>query len=86
MDQNHLNTFGRGPPKDHLCEIISKLDQGFRRSCHLSQLLTDGRQTKTDYKSSPCHYVTGELKTQSKGHNSEKKKSRATIIVLNTLS
>ena len=39
--------------------IISKLDQGFRRSCHLSQLLTgngqtmDGRQrTKTNHKSS----------------------------------
>ena len=47
MDQNLLNNFGRGPPKDHLCEIISKLDEGFRRSCHLSQLLTDG-QTMTD--------------------------------------
>ena len=22
----------------------------------------DGRRTKTDHKSSPCHYVTGELK------------------------
>ena len=31
----------------------------------MSQLLTDddyGRQRKTDHKSSPCHYVTGELK------------------------
>ena len=58
-----MNNFGRGPPKDHLCEIISKLDVGFRRICHLSQLLTDGRRTKTDHKSSPCHYVTGEIKT-----------------------
>ena len=33
--------FVRGPPKDHLCEIVSKLDKGFR-SCHLSQLLMDG--------------------------------------------
>ena len=57
----YLINFGRGPPKDHLCEIISKLDQGFRRSCHLSQLLTDGQRTKTDHKSSFCHYVTGEL-------------------------
>ena len=68
MDQNHLNNFGRGPPKDHLWEIISKLDKGFRRSCHLSQLLTDdnvddadGRRTQTDYKSSPCHYMKSEL-------------------------
>ena len=40
----------------------SKLDQGFRRSYHLSQLLTDGRRMKTDHKSSPCHLVKGELK------------------------
>ena len=46
MDQNHLNNFDRRPPKDYLCEIISKLDQGFRRSCHLSQLLTDHGRTK----------------------------------------
>ena len=59
MDQNHLNNSGRRPPKDHLCEIISKLDQGFKRSCHQSQLLTNGRLTKADHKSSPCHYVTG---------------------------
>ena len=72
MDQNHLNSFGRGPPKDHLCEIISKLDSGFRRGCHLSQFLTDGRrQTKTDPKSSPCHYVTGELKTMLNPHEHE---------------
>ena len=44
MDHNHLNNFSRGSPKDHLCEIISKLDEAFR-SCHLSELLTDGRRT-----------------------------------------
>ena len=68
MDQYHLNNFGRGPPKDHLCEISSKLGQGFRWNCRLSQKLTkgqttDGQRTKTDHKSSPCHFVTGELKT-----------------------
>jgi hypothetical protein len=26
----------------------------------------DGRQTKSDHKSSPCHFVTGELKKQWK--------------------
>ena len=66
MDQNHLNDFGRGPHKDHLFETISELDMGFRRSCHLSQLLKEHKGwTKTDQKSSPCHYVTGELKTTS---------------------
>ena len=40
-NQNHLNNCGREPHKDHLCEIISKLDLGFRRRCHLSQLLMD---------------------------------------------
>ena len=63
MDQSHLNNSGRGPPKDELCEIISKLDQGFRRSCQLSQLLTatttDGQRTTEEDRS---HYVTGELK------------------------
>ena len=52
MDQNHLNNFGRVPPKDHLCEIILKLSQGLRRSCCLSQKLTDGWMTEKD-KSSP---------------------------------
>ena len=32
------------------------------RNCHLSQLLMDRLGTKSDHKSSPCHYVTGELK------------------------
>ena len=42
-----MNNFGRGPPKDHLCEINSKLGKGFRRSCRLSQLLKD-RRSRTD--------------------------------------
>ena len=47
MDQTHLNNFGRGPLKDHLSEIISKLTKRFRRRCHLSQLLTDQGTTTT---------------------------------------
>ena len=57
MDQNHLNNFGRGSPKDHLCEIISKLDLGFRR-CHLSQLLTDGRTYGGRRPNTIAHLVT----------------------------
>jgi hypothetical protein len=26
---------------------------------------TDGRRTKSDHKSSPCHFVTGELKSNT---------------------
>jgi hypothetical protein len=26
--------------------------------------MTDGRRTKSDHKSSPCHFVTGELKRE----------------------
>ena len=45
MKWNDLNNFGRVPPKGHLCEIISKLDEGFRKRYHFSQLLTDNRWT-----------------------------------------
>ena len=63
MNQNQLNNFGRGQSKDHLCEIISKFGKGFRKSCCLSQLLqTEGPGTKINHKTSPCHFVTGELK------------------------
>ena len=31
MDQNFTNTFWKGSPKNHSCEIISKSDQRFRR-------------------------------------------------------
>ena len=41
MGLNHWNNIGRGLPKNHLCEIILKLDLGLRRRC-FSELLTDG--------------------------------------------
>ena len=75
MDRNHLNNFDRASPKQHSCEVSLKLAQCFRRRCLLNEKLThgrtharthgrtdDGRRTKGDHKSSPCHYVTGELK------------------------
>jgi hypothetical protein len=31
---------------------------------------TDGRRTKSDHKSSPCHFVTGELKTKEWSYGS----------------
>ena len=53
----------RGPTKDHSCKVLSKSNQWFRWRCCLKKLFTDVRRTKCDHKSSPCHYVTGELKT-----------------------
>ena len=60
------------PTKDHSCEVWSKPNQWFRRRCCLKELFThartqthDGRWTKCDHKSSPCHYVTGELKSKT---------------------
>ena len=40
--QNGLEPFEQGP--DHLCELISHLDKGFRSSCPSSQLLKVGRK------------------------------------------
>ena len=65
MDPNYLNNFEWGPTKDHACEIWSKSKQWFRRRCYLKKLFTDAqtdrRLTKCNHKSSPCHYVTGEV-------------------------
>ena len=41
MDWNHLNNFERGPTKDHSCEVLSKSNQWFRRTCLLKKLFTD---------------------------------------------
>ena len=35
-----LNNFGRGSPKEHFCEIISKSVQQFQGRCRLKQKLT----------------------------------------------
>ena len=49
MDQNHLNNFGRVSPKDHLCEIISKLDKGEELSFKpiVNRRTDDGRRPIT---------------------------------------
>ena len=57
MNQNHLNNFGRVPPKDLCVKLFKNWARGLRG------VITDGR-TKNDHKSSPCHFVTGELKSQ----------------------
>ena len=78
MEWNHLNNLYRAPSKEHLCKVWSLSHQWFWRWRCLSKLLTDdarrtthdgrhttdddGRQTQHDPKSSPWHYVPGELK------------------------
>jgi len=36
-NHNHLNNFGRGPPRDHSCEVWSKSKEGFQRRRCLSK-------------------------------------------------
>ena len=59
--QNHLNNFGREPPRDHTCKVWSKSNEWFQRRICLSKKFThdarrttddDGRRTKTGHNSS----------------------------------
>ena len=38
-ERNHLGNFGRGSPKEHSCEIISKFIQWPRRRCRFKVIL-----------------------------------------------
>ena len=52
--QNYLNNFGRGPPRDHSCEVWSKSNEWFqRRRCLCKKVYArrtthDARRTTTD--------------------------------------
>ena len=54
MESNSLNNFWRGPPKEHSCQVWSKLAQRFGRRRCLKKLLTtqDGRRTPHHLKTS----------------------------------
>ena len=51
---NYFNNFGRGPPRDHSCEVWSKSNERFQRRRCLSKIVyarrttDDGRRTTTD--------------------------------------
>jgi len=53
-NQNHLNNFGRGPPRGRSCEVWSKSNEWFQRRRCLSKKVYgrrtthDGRRTTTD--------------------------------------
>ena len=55
MESNSVNNFWRGPPKEHSCQVWSKLAQRFGRRRCLKKLLTthDARRTHHHPKSSP---------------------------------
>ena len=55
MESNSVNNFWRGSPKEHSCQVWSKLAQRFGRRRCLKKLLTmhDGRRTPHHPKSSP---------------------------------
>jgi len=46
-NQNHLHNFGRGPPRDHSCEVWSKYNEWFQRRRCLSKKVY-GRRTTDD--------------------------------------
>jgi len=52
---NNLNNFGRGPPRDHSCEVWSKSNERFQRRRCLSKTFTDDARRTTDkYKLKRC--------------------------------
>jgi len=64
-NQNHLNNFGRGPPRDHSCEVWSKSNEWFQRRRCLSNkvyrrgLTDDAQQTTTDDGQRPVTKCSG---------------------------
>jgi len=72
---NGLNTFDRGPPRNHSFEVWSKSNERFQRRCCLKKLLADGRtdarttdngrRTLKDHNSSLSTSCSGELKNSS---------------------
>jgi len=44
-NQNHLNNFGRGPPRDHSCDVWSKSNEWFQRKRSLSKKVYGQRTT-----------------------------------------
>jgi len=75
-NQNHLNNCGRGPPRDHSCEVWSKSNEWFQRRRCLSKKVygrrttdDDGRRTKPGHNSSPwalCAQVSLKYKLLSR--------------------
>ena len=52
-NQNHLNNFGRGPPRDPSCEVWTKSNEWFQRRRCLSKKVYGRRTTDDDDGQSP---------------------------------
>ena len=68
FNQNYLNNFGRGPPRDHSCEGWSKSNDWFQRRClsknvYARRTMHDGRRTTTNDGQRPL--CSGELKCEN---------------------
>jgi len=66
-NQNYLNNFSRGPPRNHSCEVWSKSNKWFQRRRCLSKTVygrrttDDGRRTTTDDGQRPVTIAHSEL-------------------------
>jgi len=71
-NQNHLNNFGRGPPRGHSCEVWSKYNEWFQRRRCLSKkvygrrMTDDARPTTTDDGQRPVPIAHPEHKVLTK--------------------
>jgi len=66
-NQNHLNNFGRGPPRDHSCEVWSKSNKWFqRRRCLSKQEGPEGPGCSPEEK---VKGHSGANKREPRGHN-----------------
>ena len=62
IESNSVNNFERGPPKEHSCQVWSKLAQVFGRRRCLKKLLTTYHGHRTTLKAPPEHAVLGRAK------------------------
>ena len=56
-DQNFANTFWKGSPKEHSCEIISKSDQQFRRRRFFKNFFMSLYSARSSNSSEPCFWA-----------------------------
>jgi len=81
-NQNYLNNFGRGPPRDHFYEFWSKSNEWFQRRRCLSKKVNARRTTDDGQRpvtiAHPEHFV---LRWAKKGNNSKIRQGRVIVLM-----